>query len=273
MPERLQKILAAAGLGSRRRCEEWIKEGRVSVDGKTVMEMGVTADPATQRIEFNGRVIPRPPSRHAYILLNKPRGYASTLSDPHAAHVVTELVDLPGKPLLRPVGRLDIESEGLIFLTDDGEFIHHLTHPRFEVEKQYTATVRGMPSAESIQRLRDGVYLDDGVKAKADRVRLAGTFPQTDTADLEMVLHEGRNRIIRRMCSAIGHPVARLVRTRIGFVTRGSLPPGGWRHLTAIEVRRLTAPKAIAPAAERSGAAMSAAPPKSSVRRYRSGVR
>ena len=238
MPDRLQKILAAAGLGSRRKCEQWIREGRVSIDGQIVMELGVCADPVAQRVELNGRVIPKAPARRVYIALNKPRGYASTLSDSHVSKLVTDLIDLPGTPLLRPVGRLDIESEGLILLSDDGDFIYRVTHPKFGVAKTYIATVRGAPSRENLDLMREGVRLDDGSTAKADRVRLVGTFPDSDTADIELTVHEGRNRLIRRMCSAMGHPTLRLVRTRIAFLTIGSIPSGGWRHLTATEVKR-----------------------------------
>ena len=234
--------MAAAGLGSRRKCEEFIREGRVSVDGQIITELGTTADADKQRIELNGRQIPRVAAKRVYIALNKPRGYASTLADPHGQKFVTDLVMLSGRPMLRPVGRLDIETEGLLFLTDDGDFLHHLTHPKFEIEKQYLATVRGAPDAGAINQLTDGVRLDDGTRAAADRARLVGVFPQTETADIELVLHSGRNRVVRRMCSAIGHPIARLVRTRIGFVTTGAIPSGGWRHLTLSEVHRLMRP-------------------------------
>ncbi len=235
----MQKILAAAGLGSRRKCELWIKEGRVSIDGQTVTELGVKADPAMQRIAVDGRPVPRHATKRIYIALNKPRGYALTLSDPHATRLVGELLDLPGKPMLRTVGRLDIESEGLILMSDDGGFIYRLTHPKFQIEKVYIATVRGVPTPEEIERLRTGVRLEDGELARADKVRLVGQFPATDTSDLELIVHEGRNRLIRRLCSAIGHPVLRLIRTRIAFITIGALPQGTWRHLTATEVARL----------------------------------
>jgi 23S rRNA pseudouridine2605 synthase len=216
-----------------------IREGRVSVDGVTVTELGTQADAATQKIAVDGRPIPVMASRRLYIALHKPRGYASTLSDPHAARVISQLVDLPGKPLLRPVGRLDIESEGLIFLSDDGTFINRITHPRYHVPKTYLATVTGEPNAEDIERLRKGILLDDGW-TKPSEARMAGAFPASDTSDVEIILFEGRNRQVRRMFSAIGHPVLRLVRTRIGTVTVKGLPSGAWRHLTATEVERLT---------------------------------
>jgi 23S rRNA pseudouridine2605 synthase len=240
MAERLQKIIAAAGLASRRASEQWIVEGRVAVDG-VVAQLGASADPATQKITVDGRPLPPLPTRHCYVVLHKPRGYASTLSDPHAQHVVSELIDLPGRVMLRPVGRLDIDSEGLIFLSDDGDFINRMTHPRYHVSKTYVATVRGVPDAEDLDRLREGVYLEDGKTAPADSVALIGTFPATDTSDIELIIHEGRNRQVRRMMSAIGHPVLRLVRTRIGAIGIKGLPSAAWRHLTPSEVTRLTA--------------------------------
>ena len=239
MADRLQKILASAGLGSRRTCEQWIREGRVSVDGVIVDELGAQADPSVNKIAVDGRVIPPPPKRRQYIALNKPRGYACTLSDPHAVHIITELVDLPGKPMLRPVGRLDIETEGLIFLTDDGEFVNKLTHPRYHVAKTYMATVRGRPDEEALTRLGNGVMLEDGLTAPADSVRFVRYFPATDTTDVELVIHEGRNRQVRRMFAAVGHNVMRLIRTRIGTVTTHSMPSGTWRHLTPTEIDRL----------------------------------
>jgi len=239
MPERLQKVIAAAGLASRRTCEQWIVDGRVSVDGEVVTQLGTRADPSIQKVTVDGRRIPPISARRHYIALHKLRGYASTNSDPHAARTILDLVDLPGRLLLRPVGRLDIESEGLIFLSDDGDFINHMTHPRYHIPKTYLATVRGVPSSEGLDRLATGVYLEDGKTAPAERVALTGQFPATDSSDVELVIHEGRNRQVRRMMSAIGHPCLRLVRTHIGPIGLAGLPPGAWRLLTPAEVKRL----------------------------------
>lgn len=239
MAERLQKLIAAAGLGSRRASEQWIVEGRVCVDGEVVTELGARADPQTQRITVNGRPIPDIGTRRHYIVLHKPKGFACTVADPHAPHVIGELVDLPGNTFLRPVGRLDLDTEGLIFLSDDGDFINHMTHPRYHVSKTYLATVRGTPTGAEIERLRKGVYIETGKTAPAERVALVGEFPTTDTSDIELVIHEGKNRQVRRMMSAIGHVCLRLVRIQIGPIRIKGLPSGAWRHLTPSEVKRL----------------------------------
>jgi 23S rRNA pseudouridine2605 synthase len=248
MLERLQKILASAGLASRRTSEQWIREGRVAVDGTIVTELGTKADIVSQRITVDGKLIPKPPSRFNYIAVNKPKGVTCTLSDRHAERLVTELVDLPGCPALKPVGRLDANSEGLIFLTDDGNFIYRLTHPRYHVSKNYIVTVRGVPGADELARLAAGVKLDDGTTAPADRVRLVKTFPDNNTTDIEIGIHEGRKRQIRRMFDYIGYPVLRLVRTRIGDVTLGGLPAAAWRHLTKTEISRLLEDHSATPA-------------------------
>jgi pseudouridine synthase len=239
MPERLQKILAAAGLASRRTCERWISEGRVAVDGTVVTELGTRADPFSQKITLDGRAVPRAPARKHYIALHKPKGVTTTLADAHAARTVASLVDLPGKPMLRHVGRLDVSSEGLLFLSDDGAFIHRLTHPRYHVSKTYLATVAGTPSEGALRRLAEGIELEDGLTAPAERVRLVKSFPGNNTSDIELSIHEGKKRQVRRMMEAVGHPVQRLVRTSIGSITLGGLPAGAWRHLTPAEVDRL----------------------------------
>jgi pseudouridine synthase len=193
--------------------------------------------------------------------MNKPRGVTCTVADRHAQQTVVELVDLPGKPALKPVGRLDANSEGLIFLSDDGDFIYRLTHPRYHVQKTYLVTVRGEPTQDALGRLLRGIELDDGRTAPADGVRLVRRFPDNDTTDIEIIIHEGRKRQVRRMCDAIGHSVLRLVRTRIGAVTMGGLPAGAWRHLTASEIERLIKPE------DDASAIVDAAAPKSPAKR------
>jgi len=247
MPERIQKIIAAAGLASRRTAEQWISAGRVSVDGVVVSQLGAQADRKTQKIAVDGRLLPAISDKRCYIVLHKPKGFASTLSDPHCPRTVIELVDLPGNVMLRPVGRLDIDSEGLLFMTDDGDFINKMTHPRFHVPKTYLATVQGEPNTEDLQRLKTGIYLEDGKTAPADKVALVGRFPTNDTSDVELVLHEGRNRQVRRMMSAVGHPVLRLVRTKIGDISIKGLPSGAWRHLTPSEVENLASGEIVPP--------------------------
>ena len=192
---------------------------------------------------YNGRRV-RAPLKRYYIAMNKPRGVVSSRSDPHAGRLVTDLIDIGGKPMLRPVGRLDEDSEGLIFLTDDGDFLFKLTHPRYHVPKTYRVSVQGIPNASNIERLRKGILLDDGMTRPAENVRLIRGKENTGgagVAELELTIYEGRNRQVRRMFAAVGHTVTRLTRVRIGSVRLTGLPPGAWRHLTPAEVTSLTA--------------------------------
>jgi len=226
--ERLQKVLAYAGLGSRRRCEELIEQGAVAVNGR-VATLGDKVDPATDRIEVDGVPVATRPGL-VYYLLNKPRGVVTSVGDPHGRPAVTDLV--PMTPRVHPVGRLDQDTEGLLLLTNDGELTHRLTHPSFGVDKEYLAEVQGRPSRAALRRLREGVALDDGMTAPA---RVALVEPNV----IRITIHEGRNRQVRRMCDAVGHPVVRLVRTKIGPLRDSRLRPGEWRPLTAEEVRAL----------------------------------
>jgi 23S rRNA pseudouridine2605 synthase len=226
--ERVQKVLARAGFGSRRACEVLIDEGRVTVNG-TVVSLGARLDPEHDRLEVDGV----PVSVRAglvYYLLNKPAGVVTTADDPQGRRTVVELV--PDEPRVFPVGRLDYDTEGLLLLTNDGDLTHRLTHPSFGVEKEYLVHVEGRPSRGALRQLREGVDLDDGRTAPA---KVASPEPGV----LRIVIHEGRNRQVRRMCDAVGHPVRRLVRTRIGPLTDHSLAPGTWRVLTTDEVRAL----------------------------------
>jgi len=226
--ERLQKVLARTGIGSRRVCEELIAEGRVTVNG-TVAELGRRVDPEADRVEVDGVPISVREGLVHY-LLNKPPGVVTTASDPQGRPTVVELV--PAEPRVFPVGRLDAETEGLLLLTNDGDLTHRLTHPSFGVEKEYLALVEGTPSPGALRRLREGVDLEDGRTAPAR----ASLRPPSS---LTLVIHEGRNRQVRRMCEAIGHPVQRLVRVRIGPIADRQLAPGAWRPLTQDEVRAL----------------------------------
>ena len=226
--ERLQKVLAAAGLGSRRACEVLIEEERVTVNGE-VAELGRRVDPETDRIEVDGLRVPTRPGLVTY-LLNKPKGVVTTASDPQGRPTVVQLV--PAEPRVFPVGRLDADTEGLLLLTNDGDLAHRLTHPSFGVEKEYLAQVEGNPSPAALRQLRQGVELDDGRTAPAKANLVAPGV-------IGLVIHEGRNRQVRRMCEAIGHPVRRLVRTRIGPLAERRLKPGEWRVLELDEVRRL----------------------------------
>jgi len=232
-PERLQKVLAAAGVASRRACEELIQEGRVEVDGQIVTELGVKVDPAKQRILVDGEPL-RPAQVRCY-MLNKPPGVVSTSRDPAGRVTVTEMVP-PDLGRLFSVGRLDRSSEGLILLTNDGELANRLAHPRYGVPKTYLARVAGRPDREVIAALRRGVRLAEGV-AKAQQVRIKSGYKQSTL--LEIVLTEGKNREIRRMLAGVGHKVLELRRVGLGTLRLGELPPGAYRPLTPKEIDSL----------------------------------
>jgi 23S rRNA pseudouridine2605 synthase len=232
--ERLQKVLARAGFGSRRVCEEFIEDGRVEVNGEVAV-LGRRVDPEHDRVTVDGVTIPVRPGL-VYYLLNKPAKVVTTASDPEGRPTVIDLV--PAEPRVFPVGRLDWDTEGLLLLTNDGDLAHGLTHPSRGVPKTYLAEVSGIPTRGTLRRLREGVDLEDGRTAPA-KARLAQATA-TGSA-LELVIHEGRNRQVRRMCEAVGHPVRRLVRTRFGPLGDNRLAPGQWRVLTQGEIRALYA--------------------------------
>jgi 23S rRNA pseudouridine2605 synthase len=226
--EKLQKVLARAGVASRRAVEELVEAGRVTVNGSPA-HLGQRVDAAHDLVEVDGAAIGVRPGLVHYVL-NKPAGVVTTASDPQGRPTVLD--GLPPEPRVFPVGRLDRDTEGLLLLTNDGELAHRLTHPRFGVDKEYLAHVVGHPRPEALRRLRRGVELDDGPTAPA---RVA----QVDPGVLRIVVHEGRNRQVRRMCEAVGHPVRRLVRVRIGPLSDHRLAPGEWRQLAPDEVRAL----------------------------------
>lgn len=236
-PARLQKILSAAGVASRRHAEQLIAEGRVTVNGEVVRELGSKADPARDDIRLDGRRI-RPAVHHRYILLYKPRGYVTTRRDPQGRPTV---LDLLGRDVgyVYPVGRLDYDSEGLVLLTSDGELAEHLTHPRHEVPKIYDVIVMGTPDSAAVDALRQGVFIDGHRTAPAE-VRVHGTIRSArPTTRLTITLREGRNRQVRKMCQAVRLPVRDLRRVQIGTIGLGRLRPGEWRFLTAHEVAGL----------------------------------
>ncbi|ACQ80405.1 pseudouridine synthase [Beutenbergia cavernae DSM 12333] len=231
---RLQKVLAGAGLGSRRACEDLISAGRVSVDGEVVRELGTRVDPTAAVIHVDGLRLQLDPGV-VTLALNKPRGVHSTMHDDRGRPALAELVaDRPER--LFHVGRLDADTEGLLLLTNDGELAHRLAHPSYEVPKTYVARVTGRVARGLGRRLKDGIELDDG-PARVDRFTILEQGP--DSAVVELVLHEGRNRIVRRLLDAAGHPVQRLTRTRVGPVLLGQLRPGATRVIDGEELGRL----------------------------------
>jgi pseudouridine synthase len=237
---RIQKILSAAGVASRRAAEELIRQGRVTVNGDVVRALGTRADPASDDVRVDGRRV-RSPARHRYLVLYKPRGYVTTRSDPHGRPTVMAL--LKGvREYVYPVGRLDYDSEGLLLLTNDGELAARLTHPRHGIERVYEVRLRGVPDAHALERLSRGVALDGRRTAPAGVTLLAtGRGERKDQAVVAITLREGRKRQVRQMCEAIGHPVVRLRRVRIGPITIGPLKTGTFRELTPDEIRKLKA--------------------------------
>ena len=231
--ERLQKVLAAAGLGSRRQCEELIEAGRVEIDRKVVTELGTRVDPARQQIRVDGVALHRP--KRVYYAVNKPPGVVCTNRDPSGRPRVIDM--LPSRHgRLFTVGRLDLNSEGLILVTNDGQWANQLTHPRYGVEKTYRVLVAGQPTRDVVAKLRRGVHLAEGL-ARVARMQIKRRYKQRTI--LQMVLDEGRNREIRRVLARAGHKVLRLERIAIGPVRLGRLPPGGYRRLTRQEVDSL----------------------------------
>lgn len=232
--ERLQKVMARAGVASRRSCEGMIAAGMVKVNGKVVTELGTRIDPAKDRIEVSGEKLLLAEKKY-YLALYKPRGYVSTVDDEKGRKKVTDLLDgFNGR--VYPVGRLDYNSEGLLLLTNDGDLTYALTHPKHHVQKTYLVRVDGVPPQKKLEQMAKGLFLEDGLTAPA-RVNLAGV--KDEKALLEITLFEGRNRQVRRMCEHIGHPVLRLLRTRVGNVKLDGLHPGQYRNLSDKELELL----------------------------------
>ena len=232
---RLQKLLAQSGVASRRRCEELMLAGEVEVDGEVVTRLGTKVDPRTAVIRVSGKRLP-PVSEHVYLVLNKPRGVVSTMSDPEGRRTLSDLLadewgDRPER--LFHVGRLDTDTTGLLLLTNDGDFAHRMAHPSYAVDKTYVAEVEGEVFRRTLKQLLEGVELEDG-PVTVSQAKLLATAK--DKSIVELVIHEGRNRIVRRLLDHVGHPVRRLSRTRFGPVNLGSLPVGQTRELTLDEL-------------------------------------
>ena len=235
--ERLQKVLAHAGVASRRASEALIEQGRVTVNGQTVTVLGFKVDPRRDVIAVDGQRLPKPSAKLIYIMLNKPRDVLTTVSDDRGRQTVVDLIDVEER--VYPVGRLDLKSEGLILLTNDGELAEKLTHPRSHLEKEYLVLVAGRPSTPTLAQWRRGEIEVEGKpvgRAVVERLKIEG-----DNTWLKIILTEGRKRQIREVAKALGHPVRKLERVRIGPIKLGHLKPGRWRHLNSVEVQRLKA--------------------------------
>ena len=237
MEERLQKYLANSGIASRRKAEEYILDGKVKVNGKIVTELGTKVNPNKDIIEFEGKRVNND-IKKVYVLLNKPIDYVTTVKDQFNRNTVVDLVKNAGNNLL-PVGRLDMYTSGALILTNDGDFIFHVTHPKHEVEKTYTVTLRGKVTNEEVEELKKGVIIDEEYKTKPAKVRIMKIDEEKNLSRLEIVIHEGKNRQVRKMCEAIGKKVIALHRSKIGNIGVKDLKIGQWRYLTAKEVEML----------------------------------
>lgn len=236
---RLQKFLAEAGIASRRKCEEIISAGKVSVNGKVVTELGTKVDPSKDKVTFNGKVVENNEEK-VYILLNKPIGYVTTANDQFNRDTVLDLVKV--RERIVPCGRLDMYTSGALILTNDGDFVYKITHPKHEITKTYTVTLKGIVTNEEVESLRNGVEIDDdGVqyKTKEAKVNILKTDIEKDISRLEIVIHEGKNRQVRKMCEAVGRKVLALHRAKIGDISVKDLKLGTWRYLKNFEVLKL----------------------------------
>ena len=233
---RLQKYMAEAGVGSRRKCEEWIQAGLVEVNGLRVTELGTRVDPGKDEVKFRGKTVNPPLREKTTVLLHKPAGYVTTSHDQFGRKDVCDLVKIPGKRLY-PVGRLDYQTTGFLLLTDDGDLAFHLTHPKHHIPRVYEAKVKGTPDQAALSRLERGVRLEDGYKTKPARVRILKK--EAEGTWIEFTLYEGKNHQVRRMARAVGDPVLRLRRVAMGPLRLEGLPEGKYRLLTEKEVRML----------------------------------
>ena len=235
MEERLQKYLANCGVASRRKCEEYILQGRVKVNEKTVSELGIKVNPEKDIIKFEEKEI-KPEKKFVYILLNKPIGYVTTVNDQFGRDTVLDLVKV--KERVVPVGRLDMYTSGALILTNDGDFVYKVTHPRHEIEKTYTVTVKGIVQDSEVKMLKNGVVIED-YKTKPAKVKILKTDIEKNISRLETTIHEGKNRQIRKMCEAVGRKVLALHRSKIGKIGVKDLEIGKWRYLQPKEVQEI----------------------------------
>lgn len=231
---RLQKFLANSGVASRRKCEELILEGKVSVNGKVVEELGTKIDPTVDKVTYCGKLI-HSANKMIYILLNKPIGYVTTANDQFDRDTVLDLVKV--KERVVPIGRLDMYTSGALILTNDGDFVYKVTHPKHEITKTYTVTVHGIITNEAVDNLRQGVEIDDYVTRPA-KVKILKTDEDKNISRLEITIHEGKNRQVRKMCEAVGCKVIALHRSKIGDIRVNDLKLGTWRYLTEKELKQ-----------------------------------
>lgn len=232
---RLQKYLANCGIASRRKAEELITSGKISVNGKVITELGTKINPSTDKVLYNGKEV-KEESKHVYILLNKPIGYVTTAKDQFDRDSVMDLVKV--KERIVPVGRLDMYTSGALILTNDGDFVYQVTHPKHEIEKTYTVTIKGIVTNEEVEKLRKGVKIDDYITKEA-KVKILKTDEEKNQSRLEITIHEGKNRQVRKMCEAIGHKVLALHRSKIAGIGVKDLSLGKWRYLTKQEVNKI----------------------------------
>ena len=235
MEERLQKYLANSGVASRRKCEELILQGKVEVNGKVVTELGIKVNPEKDIVKFNGKEV-KQTKKMVYILLNKPIGYVTTADDQFGRETVLDLVKV--KERIVPVGRLDMYTSGALILTNDGDFVYKVTHPKHEIEKTYTITVKGIVQNSEVEQLRKGVKIDD-YTTKPAKVKILKTDTEKDISRLEITIHEGKNRQVRKMCEAVNRKVLALHRSKIGGIGVKDIELGKWRYLKESEIQKL----------------------------------
>lgn len=235
MEERLQKYLAECGIASRRKCEEYILQGKIQVNGKTITKLGVKVNPEKDKITFEGKNV-KQEERKVYILLNKPIGYVTTSDEQFGRDKVLDLVKVRERVV--PVGRLDMYTSGALILTNDGDFVYKVTHPKHEITKTYTVTVKGIIKNEEVEQLRKGVKIDDYTTRPA-KVKILKTDEEKDISRLEITIHEGKNRQVRRMCESVGRRVIALHRSKIGNIGVKDIELGKWRYLKDFEVKTL----------------------------------
>lgn len=233
--ERLQKYLASCGVASRRKAEELIIQGKVQVNGKVVTELGIKVNPQKDKVVYQGKEVNKT-NEHVYILLNKPIDYVTTAKDQFNRPSVLDLVKV--KQRIVPVGRLDMYTSGALILTDDGDFVYKVTHPKHEIEKTYTVTIKGIVKEENVEKLRKGVEIDNYI-TKPAKVKILKTDVEKNQSRLEITIHEGKNRQVRKMCEAIGHRVLALHRSKIAGIGVKDIKIGTWRYLTTKEVEKI----------------------------------